>query len=273
MPLPDPQPPALPVLSLTEAQTLTALRAFLLGVVPAGTAVIRGQDNRVAEPASQDFVVMTPILQPRLGTNETAYFDDVFTGSISGTTLTVTVVARGQAPLAPGMLLLDGLWPTMNVAPGTVIVRQITGSPAGGIGTYQVSPTQTVASETMYAGTREDLVQTELTVQLDVHGPQSGNNTRVIEGLFRSEYAVDQMASSGFDVAPLYCGDPHQAPFVNDSNQVEYRWSMDAHLQINPRITTPQQFADEVEVTTVVVGPRSTFILDVSDLGGDDVLA
>ncbi len=268
MPLPDPQPAALPLLSLTEAQTLTALRAFLLGVVPAGTDVIRGQDNRVPEPVGPDFVVMTPLMQGRLGTNETAYFDDVFTGSIAGTTLTVTAVARSQTPLAAGMLILskadyvtvngvivtvDGVPVTIGgpsvVTPGTVIVEQLSGDP-GGVGSYKISPSQMVVNEPLYAGVRADMTAVELTVQLDVHGPRSADNTRIIETLFRSEYAVDLLAASGLDIAPLYLTDPHQAPFVNDSNQVEYRWSMDAHLQVNPRIGTPQQFMDEVVVTT-----------------------
>ncbi len=175
---PDPQPAALPTLSLTEAQVLEALRSFLLAVVRPGTEIIKGQNNRVPEPVGDDFVVMTPLLQPRLGTNETSYFDDVLTGSIAGSTLTVTAITQADIGLASGMLLLDGMWPTMNVAIGTVIVEQLTGDP-GGIGTYSVAPSQAVASETMYAGSRNDLVQTEMTVQLDVHGPLSTDNTRV----------------------------------------------------------------------------------------------
>lgn len=257
MPNVDPQPVAPPVLILTEVQTFTALRAFLLRVLPAGTDVVRGQDNRVPEPRVSNFVVMTPLSQPRLGTNRTTYFDDVVTGSIAGTVLTVSEIVRLQVALAPGMLILDGVWPTMNVTPGTTIVEQITGTP-GEVGTYRITPTQTVASETMYIGTRDDLVSVELTVQLDVHGPNSGNNTRVIEGLFRSDYGVDVLASSGFDIAPLYCSDPRQAPFTNDSDQVEFRWSLDAHLQINPTIHTPQTFATEVEVSVIEAATEYT---------------
>src|SRR6476660_6355517 len=105
----DPQPLALPTLSVTEVQGFTALRSFLLRVLPEGTEVVRGQDNRVPEPVAANFVVMTPLLQPRLGTNEVSYFDDVITGSISGTVLAVSAVGRLQLPLAPGMLLLDGV--------------------------------------------------------------------------------------------------------------------------------------------------------------------
>ena len=50
----------------------------------------------------------------------------VVTGSIAGTTLTVAAITQGA--LAPGELLIDGVWPTMNLAVGTVIVKQLTGT-------------------------------------------------------------------------------------------------------------------------------------------------
>ncbi len=310
MPLPDPQPAGLPTISQTEARTLTGLRSFLLGVLPAGTDVVRGQDNRVPEPIGADFVVMTPLMQPRLGTNEVTYYDDVFVGSIAGTTLTVyaddpdsyltddadppnlvTDDATPPAPLTnddpvglvlaldlgPGMVVRDRVAPedavvslrtssrlsvltssgsqvtvTTAVVPGTAIVRQLTGTP-GGAGTYEITLSQYTEPEVMYVGVRQDLVPTEYTIQLDVHGPRSGDSTRIIEGLFRSEYATDFLDPYG--VSPLYCSDPRQAPFVNDQDQVEYRWSLDAHLQVNPTIGTPQEFATEVFVDPLVVAP------------------
>lgn len=66
---------------------------------------------------------------------------NAFTGSISGTTLTVSAVATGA--LAPGQLVSGGL-----TDPATTIVAQLTGT-AGAAGTYQVSVNQTVASGAM----------------------------------------------------------------------------------------------------------------------------
>lgn len=280
MALPDPQPAATPTLSPTESQTLAALRSFLLAVLPTGTEVVRGQDNRVPEPIGPNFVVMTPLTQPRLGTNEVTYFDDVFVASIVGTTMTVyayTVESYltdddGQVatdddgvpltddgpvllilplPLSAGMLVIDRT--TLSV----VLVSQISGV-TGGPGTYEVGTSSEIAPEIAYAGVRADLTPVELTVQLDVHGPASGDNTRVVESLFRSEYAVDLLAASGLDLAPLYCTDPRQVPFFNDSNQVESRWSLDAHLQVNPIVRTPQQFATEVVVEIVETATEYT---------------
>lgn len=65
----------------------------------------------------------------------------VFTGSISTTTLTVTVAATGT--IRRGAVLSGA-----GVTGGTTIVNQLTGDP-GGTGTYTVSASQTVGSEAM----------------------------------------------------------------------------------------------------------------------------
>lgn len=64
-----------------------------------------------------------------------------FTGSISTTTLTVTAVSTGR--IITGATLTG-----TGVTAGTTISSQITGT-GGGVGTYQVSASQTVASTTM----------------------------------------------------------------------------------------------------------------------------
>lgn len=56
-------------IDITEAQIMAALRTFLIGVLPDGVEVVRGQDNRVGEPPSADFIVMTPVTRTRVSTN------------------------------------------------------------------------------------------------------------------------------------------------------------------------------------------------------------
>lgn len=56
------------------------LRAFLLTVVPSGTEVVRGINNRVPQPAG-NHIVITPLFERRLRTNVTTYDDD---GSAGG---------------------------------------------------------------------------------------------------------------------------------------------------------------------------------------------
>ncbi len=89
------------------------------------------------------------------------------TGSVSGTTLTVTAVNSGE--LATGQLLADA---GPSLLPGTTITGQIGGTP-GGIGTYSVNQPQTVASEAM---------TTSLTVLAQVQ-PVQWRDIQFLEGL------------------------------------------------------------------------------------------
>lgn len=226
-------------LSLTESQTLTALRSFLAPLMPPGMEIVRGQDNRVPEPVGPDFIVMTPVLRDRLGTNVDTYQDCAFTGSISGATLTVTAMSLGT--IAVGATLFGA-----GVTVGTTITAQGTGT--GGVGTYTVSSPQTVASEVMASGSKNMLQPTKVTVQLDVHGPNSGDNTAIITTAFRDEYATDAFSASGFDVAPLYADDGKQMPFLNENQQIEERWVIDCVMQCNPVVNVPQQFFTTAEI-------------------------
>lgn len=250
--------PAGVTISFTEDQGFQVLGQFLQAVcAPAPVTVIRqrgqttppgfppGTNTNVPEPADGDFVVMTSMGQERLEFNETTFQDVILTASISGTTMVVTAVPRGRVQI--GSLLRDN---PAELAPSTVVIRQLSGTP-GRIGTYEVSVSQAVLSETMYSGVRSDLVSSKWTVQLDVHGPNSAQNVRTIDTLFFSEYAVDFFADTGLPLAPLYCGEPHQSPFMNAEQQPEYRWVMDAVFETGAVVSTPQQFADEVHVDIV----------------------
>src|SRR3954468_14494669 len=82
------------------------------------------------------------------GVNFTSYPTVQVTGSISGTTLTVTAVASGT--LAVGQTI-TGVSPNGLVFVNTLITALGTGS--GGTGTYTVSVSQRIASCTLYGGT------------------------------------------------------------------------------------------------------------------------
>lgn len=162
------------------SETIAALRAFLLSVLPLGVEVVLGQDNQVPQPAADDFVVMTIVGRGRLATNVVTYADG-----------------------GPGL-----------------------------------------------AQERHAKQATQVTVQLDIHGPASSNTVQIISTLFRDEYGCDKFTDSGFDVQPLFCSDPRQVPFLNESQQIENRWSIDAVMQANPVVTSPQDFA-----TALRLGP------------------
>jgi hypothetical protein len=220
----------------TQSAVQAGFRAFLLSVLPAALEVIQGQANRIPEPKGPDFVVFTPVLDRRLSTNLDTYQDAVLMGSISGPTLTVTSMALGA--LAVGSPIFGS-----GVQVGTIVTGLGTGT--GGVGTYQIAPSQTVPSQQLAAGLQTITTAIALTMQCDVHGPGATDNARMLAMVLRDDYAIQAIAqqSPGLDVTPLYTEDPRQAPFPNAEQQIEYRWTVDVHLQINPSVRIPAQFA------------------------------
>ena len=233
----------------TQSQIQTALRSFLLNVLPAGVEVIEGQDNRVPEPQGADFVVMTPIRRTRLSTNIDQQADTLFTGSIAGTTLAVSAITFGTIAVGDPVYGVD-------VASGTVVTALGTGT--GGTGTYTVSPSQTVANEAMAAGTIKVLQPTDVVFQLDFHSANVGDSSdmaQTVATLFRDPYATEFFSAltPPIDVAPLYVDDPRQMPFMNAEQQFETRWIVDVHLEANQVVSVGQQYADSVDIGLVSV--------------------
>ena len=232
----------------TQSQIQTALVNFLTAVLPAGVPIVAGQNNRVPPPAANNYVVMTPIRRFRLATNIDTTQDVKFTASIAGVVMTVMAVAFGT--IAMGSTISG-----TGVAASTTINEQISGTP-GGIGTYQLSgAAQTVGLESMAAGQLSLMQETEITFQLDFHSQNvldSADMAQIVSTAFRDEYAVDQFASQpngGYGVVPLYADDPKQVPFINDSNQYETRWMLEAKVQCNQTIVVPLFYADVVNLT------------------------
>lgn len=247
--------PTVAALAPSQSDVLTSLRAFLLDVLPAGTDVITGQPNRVPEPQTANFVIMTPGRIDRLATNRGTGFDVKFTGSIAGNVLTVTSIGIDpRTGLPHGTILAGRALYGVDVADGTRITTQLTGTP-GGVGTYQLSASQSLAAETLAAGYWQYLQPANATVQLDFHSADlsSSDMAMTVSTLFRSEYATRFFAALGPDVTPLYADDPVQMPFVNDQQQYEWRWVLDACMQVNDIAQVGQQFADAVNIGLIEV--------------------
>lgn len=167
-------------LTNTETQAMTVLRSFLLAILPINMEVIRAEINRVPEPRSPDFAILTPSSRARLSTNVISYSDG---------------------------------WPGAQI--------------------------------------RAAMQPTQVTIQIDVHGPASADNVQIIGTMLRDDYACQIFRASGYDIAPLYAGEPTQAPFFNGENQVEFRWTIDAVLQANTVVTIPQDFAASIDVGVI----------------------
>ena len=231
-------------ISPTEFDANVALRTFLLSVLPANTPVIRGQVNRAPEPKDSNFVVMTPIRRTLLAMNFDQFVDTKMTASIAGSIMTVTGIDYGS--LKDGSVLFG-----TGVAQGTQVISQISGS-VGGTGTYSVSTSETVGSQIIAAGVLNALQSTELTVQLDVHGPIGADNAQRISTMLMDDYAFLSFARQGTVIRPLYADNRGQIPFINAEQQYEDRWIVDACLQVNATVQDiPQQFFDQIYVERV----------------------
>lgn len=276
----------LPSLSPKQSDVLTALRNFLLSTLPTQVEVIRGQDNRVPEPISSDFVVMTPIMQKRLETNIDIYADTAFRGSIVGNVLTITQIFHGSVNIGNTVF-------GTGVSTGTYVTGTLSGS-VGGTGTYSISTINgTISSQTMATGVLFAMQPTEWTIQLDIHGPNSADNAVIVSTLFRDDFGIQNFSPQitpppGWGnipiggtlsvpyiaFAPLYADDPVQRPFINAENQYETRWVLDACIQANQIVVAPQMFAGSLAVTLQNVDAviHGFFTFNLSKVSGFDFL-
>ena len=234
-------------ISPTQDDIFTVLGDFLTQIL--GITVVQGQINRVAEPPGGDFAVMWPLRFPRLATNIDTYVDAVFTGSISGTILTITAVDPN--PLFSGQIAVGSTIFGVGLANNTTVTALGTGH--GGIGTYTVSPSQNISSETLAAGTASLLQKAECVVQVDLHGPNASNNAQIVSTVFRDDVSVEFFAADNANIAPLYADDPRQMPFLNAEQQFEDRFIVEAHMQVNQTVVVPEEFAGVVDVGIVSV--------------------
>ena len=231
-----------------QSTVQAALVNFLTAVLPSigsdgkPVSIVAAQQNRVPEPAGTDFVIITPIRFERLETNVDTTADVRFTGSIAGGILTVSNVSIGLITVGAQVF-------GSGVAANTFVTA--VGS-AGG--TYNIAPGQNVPAQLMAAGQLLIQQATKVTVQLDFHSQNAttaGDMAQTVSTLFRDEYATTQFANQpppNNSVVPLYHEDPAQRPFMNESQQFEWRWTMDVYVQINQVVTVPQQFADAITV-------------------------
>lgn len=180
--------------------------------------------------------------------------------------MSVTIsLTETQALTALGNFLVSVL-PPIAVIRGQV--NQVA-PPAGDFVTMipilreRLSTTVTLASDGSFnspstPGIRTDRQSIKLTVQLDVHGPISGDNAQIVTTLFRSSFATDYFDGLAIGVQALYTSEPRQMPFLNAEQQIDARWSFDVVLQLDPVITSSQDFAREL--TAGVIEVEATYL-------------
>lgn len=94
---------------------------------------------------------------------------------------------------------------------------------------------------------------TQFSVQIDCYGSGALDRATALSTLLRSDYACQAFSASGFDMQPLYAGEPRQLQFVTGESQYMERWAFDAVMQMNPVVSVPQDFANALEVGLIDV--------------------
>jgi hypothetical protein len=92
-----------------------------------------------------------------------------------------------------------------------------------------------------------------MSIQVDVHGPNSASNTNLITTLWRDDYALQFFVTALPTAAPLYATDPRQLAFDNAEAQYEDRWTLELVAQMNVTVQIGQQFADQLSATAQAV--------------------
>lgn len=95
---------------------------------------------------------------------------------------------------------------------------------------------------------------TQLSVQIDCYGKNSGDWAQILSTMLRDEYGCIAL---GENVQPLYNGDPMMIPLTTGENTYLERWMIPAVLQYNPVISFPQQSA--IELAAELIEIDSTF--------------
>lgn len=233
--------------SPTRTDIQTALVAFLTAVVPAVQA-FEGQENRIPEPTTPDWIVFWPLRQPPLTTTLDAVQFAAFTGSIAnnGTVNTLTVTGVTTGTLALGAAVFGA-----GITPGSLTISAQVSGAAGGIGVYTLAgPLVTIASEAMNASALTKAIEREWVFQVDVHGPASSNNAAIIATAMTGDFAVQNFKATNPLIGPLYAGEPQFAPWQNAEQQWEDRWIIEAHLQANQTVSGLPQ--DTMGAATVI---------------------
>ncbi len=119
------------------------------------------------------------------------------TASVLLTTMTVTAVSSGT--LKPSMLLSG-----TGITSGTYIVSQLTGT-SGGVGTYQVSVSQTVVSTTVSGSLLSKIVVSQsglYNIQFSYQFANSTNDVQDIDIWFRKNGVDIDSSNSQFGIKP-----------------------------------------------------------------------
>ncbi len=115
-----------------------------------------------------------------------------------------------------------------------------------------------MGSKTLSSGAKTLEQHAKVTVQMDFHSANdtdAGDMAQTVSTTLRDDFGVQQFAnqSPNYGVVPLYADDPKMLPFLNAEQAYEWRFVVEAVLQVNQVVSVSQQFADVVTVDVISV--------------------
>lgn len=79
--------------------------------------------------------------------------------------------------------------------------------------------------------------QSEVSIQLDFFGSGAQSRMAQFVTLWRDSYAFDWFKAANLPVSPLYATERRQVQFINESDNFEQRWTVEALLQTSQSVT------------------------------------
>lgn len=92
---------------------------------------------------------------------------------------------------------------------------------------------------------------TKVELQIDLYGDTLGADwCAMFSTMWKTEYACDAL---GATCSPLYADGGRMIPLVTGEEQFLERWMVRTFLQYNPTVSTPQDYADTVDIIVISV--------------------
>lgn len=251
------------------AATTTALRAFLLAVLPPETPVLLARQNRMAAP-NGPFALMTMLLHQRIATSATRY---TATSRIilhqQDVTVQVSLFGPGAADNTQvlGALFQNGWAAEFFTAfarnppsPGSVIPGPACVSPFPPPPPACCPATQSVAPSATPSAVPPAFVMQASAPPIGASSSQSScQSSYQSAGCSSAPSAGQSVSGSPPRIAPLYAGPARQIPFVNGERQYEEQWQIDLHLQASFVLTLPQPMASAARLVLAdVTSPQGS---------------
>lgn len=152
-----------------------------------------------------------------------------------------------QSLLDPSVRVLQGQGNRTAMPTGSFVVMQTLSSPI--LSTNRDTWTPGSVNPGLIAAERS----MEWICQTDCYGDDAMELANIISLKARSQYGCDQFATSGFGIQPFYATEPRQTSMINGEQQYENRYTFELHAQYNPSVSTPQDFADTLDIALVEV--------------------